>query len=104
MPTDVQPGDLVLVAAGGRVCYARVLVHETRVRQFRAWLATRLLAVCRRFMHCEARRRVPRIGVSAVRAVAPRYGVGSSAGKVGGGSRPSACRIRCWAVVVSLVL
>ena len=29
MPTDVQPGDLVLVAAGGRVFCARVLGHES---------------------------------------------------------------------------
>ena len=29
MHTDVQPGDLVLVAAGGRVFYARVLGHES---------------------------------------------------------------------------
>ena len=29
MPIDVQPGDLVLVAAGGRVFYARVLGHES---------------------------------------------------------------------------
>jgi hypothetical protein len=30
MPSDVQPGDLVLVAAGGRVFYARILGHEIR--------------------------------------------------------------------------
>ncbi|MGZ6670236.1 MAG: group II intron maturase-specific domain-containing protein, partial [Solirubrobacteraceae bacterium] len=77
---------------------------KTRLRQFRAWLATRLLAVCRHFTHGEARRRVPRIGVSDVRALALRYGVGLSAGKVGGGSRLSARRIRCWVAVVSLVL
>lgn len=29
MRTDVQPGDLVLVAAAGRVFYARVLGHES---------------------------------------------------------------------------
>ncbi len=29
MPSDVQPGDLVRVAANGRVFYARVLGHET---------------------------------------------------------------------------
>jgi hypothetical protein len=29
MPTDVQPGDLVVAAARGRVFYARVLGHES---------------------------------------------------------------------------
>ncbi len=29
MPSGVQPGDLVLVAANGRAFYARVLGHET---------------------------------------------------------------------------
>ena len=29
MPSDVQPGDLVLVATGGRAFYARILGHES---------------------------------------------------------------------------